>query len=495
MIKKTRKKLLALGIAVMLGCSQAALVSADLRSDLESVQNQKSQTRAALNNAQSAIDVLEDKKVAITGEINTLDAELIVTLAAIDSLKNEIAVKEEEIAVTEANLAKAQQDEEDQYQLMKKRIQFLYETGGDGAWLSMILNGKSYSEILNQVEYTQKLYEYDRECLEEYMDTVQKVTEYKEELTTQKAELEESKAEQESQQQRLEEMLAEKRATCADYEHQLANLEEKAAEYSYLISQQNAKIQQLQAQIEAEEEAARQEAARQEAARQEAARQEAARQEAARQEAARQETARQQAASQQTSNNSSNNSSSSSSGSSNNSSSGSSSSGNSSSNSSSSGNSSSNSSSSNSSSSNSGSSGSSSNNSSSNNSSSSGSSSSGSSYSGTGSSVISYACQFVGNPYVWGGESLTRGADCSGFIMAVYAHFGVSLPHSSAAMRSCGYGVSYSEARPGDIICYDGHVALYMGNGQIVHASNAKDGIKISPNAAYRTILAVRRVI
>lgn len=121
--------------------------------------------------------------------------------------------------------------------------------------------------------------------------------------------------------------------------------------------------------------------------------------------------------------------------------------------------------------------------------------SSGASYSGKGSSVVAYATQFVGNPYVWGGESLTNGADCSGFIKSVYKHFGVSLPHSSSAMRSCGVGVSYSQAKPGDIICYSGHVAIYMGGGAIVHASNKKDGIKISYNAAYRTIVAVRRII
>ena len=123
------------------------------------------------------------------------------------------------------------------------------------------------------------------------------------------------------------------------------------------------------------------------------------------------------------------------------------------------------------------------------------SSSSNVSYNPTGQSVVNYACQFVGNPYVWGGTSLTNGADCSGFIMSVYAKFGVSLPHSSAAMAGCGRGVSYSEAMPGDIICYAGHVAIYMGGGQIVHASNARDGIKISGNAAYRPIVAVRRVL
>lgn len=144
-----------------------------------------------------------------------------------------------------------------------------------------------------------------------------------------------------------------------------------------------------------------------------------------------------------------------------------------------------------------GSSGSSDSGSQSSGSSNSGSSSTGSSSQGSasGQAVVNYALQFVGNPYVWGGTSLTNGADCSGFIMSVYAHFGYSLPHSSAAMRSCGRSVSYSEAQPGDIICYSGHVAIYMGGGQIVHASDEKSGIKVSSNAAYRQILSVRRIV
>ena len=111
-----------------------------------------------------------------------------------------------------------------------------------------------------------------------------------------------------------------------------------------------------------------------------------------------------------------------------------------------------------------------------------------------GQSVADFACQFVGNPYVWGGTSLTNGADCSGFVMSVYQNFGVSLPHSSSADRSVGSAVNGIEnAQPGDIVCYSGHVAIYIGNGQIVHASTAKTGIIIS-NATYRSILSVRRI-
>ncbi len=111
-----------------------------------------------------------------------------------------------------------------------------------------------------------------------------------------------------------------------------------------------------------------------------------------------------------------------------------------------------------------------------------------------GKAVVEYALQFVGNPYVFGGTSLTDGIDCSGFVMKVYENFGVTLPHSSKADRTEGYAVeSLEDALPGDLICYSGHVALYMGNDQIVHASNSKTGIIVS-KVNYRTILAIRRI-
>lgn len=113
---------------------------------------------------------------------------------------------------------------------------------------------------------------------------------------------------------------------------------------------------------------------------------------------------------------------------------------------------------------------------------------------GNGQAVVDYAMQFVGNPYVWGGTSLTNGADCSGFVQSVYANFEVSMPRTSSAMRSAGTEVSYSEAVPGDVICYEGHVGIYIGNGQIVNAIDEAHGIGVS-SATYTNIITVRRLL
>lgn len=114
-------------------------------------------------------------------------------------------------------------------------------------------------------------------------------------------------------------------------------------------------------------------------------------------------------------------------------------------------------------------------------------------------SVVSYALQFVGNRYVWGGTSLEKGVDCSGFTMRILGKYGISLPHSSRAQPSYGTKISASEAKPGDLFFYGSgrsisHVAIYIGNGQIVHASNKRDGIKVS-NAYYRNPICVARYL
>lgn len=108
--------------------------------------------------------------------------------------------------------------------------------------------------------------------------------------------------------------------------------------------------------------------------------------------------------------------------------------------------------------------------------------------------IVDYACQFIGNPYVWGGTSLTDGADCSGFVQSVFAHFGINLPRTTYDQINAGVEVSYDQAMPGDLICYDGHIGIYIGNGQIVNAQNPEQGIGISP-ATYTTILSVRRIV
>ena len=112
----------------------------------------------------------------------------------------------------------------------------------------------------------------------------------------------------------------------------------------------------------------------------------------------------------------------------------------------------------------------------------------------TGKAMANYGCQFIGNPYVPGGTSLTNGADCSGFIFRIYADFGYKVPRTSWQLRTVGTEVSLASAEPGDIVCYDGHVGMYIGGGMIVHASTQKTGIKVS-NAQYRPILTIRRVV
>lgn len=112
----------------------------------------------------------------------------------------------------------------------------------------------------------------------------------------------------------------------------------------------------------------------------------------------------------------------------------------------------------------------------------------------SGQAVVDYACQFIGNPYVWGGTSLTNGADCSGFVQAVYANFGVKMPRTSAQMRSVGRGVRYDEIIPGDVICYEGHVGIYAGDGKIINALNKRKGIVLS-SATYKNIITVRRLL
>lgn len=456
-----RKRFLCFTLGLMLTISQAVPAGAASRKD--QLKQDKAAAQSQLAAQESKINNLEDQKQTLSAEIDQLDSDLVNIMVEIEILDGELSDKEAQIEQTKADLAVAEENKQKQYEAMKKRIQYLYEKGGDDAWAQMLFQASDFTSLLNQAEYVQQMYDSDRNSLEEFKETVQQVKDLGDQLDSEKAELEEMNQEYQNRQASMQTQLEEKKATSSDYDAQIAQAQNQAAQYTELIRQQNAEIQK----IEEEEKKAAEEAARKAA--EEAAKkaQEEANKKAA-DEAAKKAAAE---ASKKSSSASGSNTGS--------------------------GSSTSNKANSNTSSNNTGSSSSAttSKDSGSSSSSSSGSSGSSVSYNPTGQSVVNYACQFVGNPYVWGGTSLTNGADCSGFIMSIYAKFGVSLPHSSGAMAGCGRGVSYSEAMPGDIICYAGHVAIYMGGGQIVHASNAKDGIKISGNAAYRPIVAVRRVL
>lgn len=453
-----KKRILCLTLGLMLTISQAVPAGAASRKD--QLKQDKAAAQSQLAAQESKINNLEDQKQTLSAEIDQLDSDLVNIMVEIEILDGELSDKEAQIEQTKADLAVAEENKQKQYEAMKKRIQYLYEKGGDDAWAQMLFQASDFTSLLNQAEYVQQMYDSDRNSLEEFKETVQQVKDLGDQLDSEKAELEEMNQEYQNRQASMQTQLEEKKATSSDYDAQIAQAQNQAAQYTELIRQQNAEIQK----IEEEEKKAAEEAARKAA-------EEAAKKAAADEAAKKAAEASKKSSSASGSNTGSG--------------------------SSTSNKSNSNTSSNNASSNNTGSSSSAAtskdNGSSSSNSS--GSSGSSVSYNPTGQSVVNYACQFVGNPYVWGGTSLTNGADCSGFIMSVYAKFGVSLPHSSGAMAGCGRGVSYSEAMPGDIICYAGHVAIYMGGGQIVHASNAKDGIKISGNAAYRPIVAVRRVL
>ena len=454
-----KKRIVCLMLAVMMMGTQVATVSASREEELR---EEQAWTSAQLDATYSQIDQLYAAKEQLQNEIAALDANLVNVMVSIQTLEGDISNKQADIEQTQSDLQKAQNAKDKQYEAMKQRIQYLYEKGGNDAWFQMMVNAENLSELLTKAEYTQKMYDYDRQSLEKYANTIDQVTQLGNKYQQEKAELEGMKQEYEAESVNLQAAIDERRAVSADCDNEIAYAQQMANEYAALIEQQQAEIERLEAErIAAEEEARRQAelAAAEEAARQEAE----AEDETVYDEEGNEVDAEDALENGETlydeegneidpdsvtdeeesdgdveydeygnvidSDNTVDPEEYQSSG------------------------------------------------------------------SGSGSSVVDFATQFVGNPYVWGGTSLTDGADCSGFVQSVYANFGVSLPRTSYEQQNAGTEVSYADAQPGDLICYGGHVAIYMGDGKIVHASNAKDGFKISNDATYRTIISVRRLV
>lgn len=376
----------------------------ELREQQDEIRREQEAEQDRLDAVGGEISGLEGQADALGEEIEEFDQNLVVILASVDMINQEIAVKEENILVTTAQYEEAKASEEAQNEAMKLRIKFMYEQGEE-SYLQIFFDSAGFGDVLNKVEYVEKLYDYDRNLLEEYQAAKEATLAVKEQLEAEKAELEAQQLELEAEQAELERLLEEKKLIYEDYEVQIAKAKQEAAVYQANIKMQTEQIRQLEAQEAAKkaEEIAAVKAA---------------------------EEAKKAAATSSVSN--------------------------------------------------SGSGG--------------GNYASPGSFSGSrGQQIASYACQFIGNPYVPGGTSLTQGADCSGFVWRVYKDFGYSVPRTSYSFRTVGSGVSYQEAQPGDVICYAGHVGIYIGNGYIVHASTQKTGIKTTV-ATYKEILAVRRI-
>lgn len=446
-----------LHIVMMLVCALSfgvcqpvfATSSAEIQEELDQIQKDKDKLKQEQSGNQSKLEGTRGKINNLTGvmddldaEIEGLDTEMVGLLTDISIIEQAIQDKREEIAQTEEALKEAIQVQDEQYEAMKIRIRYMYEKG-DKSYLTLLLESQSIDDALNKADYIEKLYEYDRKLLLEYQATVQRVSELKDTLEEEESELMSSKIELREQQELLDELLAQKKKEYEDYDARLVKAKQEAAVYTAKINQQTNELRALEAK-QKEKEKEKEEKIKEE--------------EEARRKAEEERLWAEQEANEAASNDSGYTGTSSGSGSSHDSGTSSGNSG--------------------------------------------GSGSSGSSDapkpSGGGGSkgqqIVDYACQFLGNPYVPGGTSLTNGADCSGFTMSVFRQFGINLPRNSYAQSQVGTAVSYDQARAGDIIYYGGHVGIYMGDGRIVHASTQKTGIKISV-ATYRPIITIRRVI
>lgn len=368
---------------------------------MEEIQQQIQAHEQELHQAQSQVSALEDEQDLLLEKMEDLNSEIINTMASIGLKEEEIADKEAQIADKEGQIGQtalqydeARAQEEAQRLDMAIRTRMLYEQG-DTTYMTALLSGEGLSDVLNHLDYVEKIYEYSKAKLDGYVETKENLQdlwtlleEEKASLQADQTQLQADRAQLQEQKIQLDGMLGQLKTQSANYDAAISRARQEAAAVQKLLKQDKEKLRQMQA--------------------------------------------AQNAANATYAN---------------------------------------------------------------------------TSYTSVieaaagselGKKVAKFAVQYIGNPYVAGGTSLTNGADCSGFTYAVYLNFGYSIPRTSTQQRSAGTAVSLESAQPGDLVCYDGHVALYIGGGLVVHASNSnpypRGGIKVN-NAQYRTIVAVRRIV
>lgn len=370
-------------------------------------EKKKSQAEQNLKDKKNEINGLKDQQQTTADDIKNKSAKLDEILAAQKKLQTDITSKQAEIEQNQKDLAAAQEKQQEQYDAMKKRIQFMYENSAEDNIWTAIIESNGITDMLNRIEYVSDVYDSDRALMDSYQAAVEQVKEIGTKLDNDMNELTAMQDDYEKQQADVEAAIVALENQKEQYASQIAQAQQQADNYQNIITAQGKIIQEQEA-------AAAAAAAR-------------------------------------------------------------------------------------------------ANSSPSSSSYDGGGAGKGGSIAGdyaagggknpgastgvSGSSVVSYAMQFVGNPYVWAGNSLTNGVDCSGFVHEVYAHFGISTPRYSQAFKSVGQAVSFDNIQPGDVVVYPGHVAIYAGGGVIVEAQSTKAGITANRNVQCHTILAIRRLV
>jgi hypothetical protein len=375
-------------------------------------EKKKSQAEQDLKDKKNEINGLKDQQQITADDIKNKSAKLDEILAAQKKLQTDITSKQAEIEQNQKDLAAAQEKQQEQYDAMKKRIQFMYENSAEDNIWTAIIESNGITDMLNRIEYVSDVYDSDRALMDSYQAAVEQVKEIGTKLDNDMNELTAMQDDYEKQQADVEAAIVALENQKEQYASQIAQAQQQAENYQNIITAQGKIIQE--------------------------------------QEAAAAAAAAQAAAARA---NSSPSSSSYDGG------------------------------------------GAGKGGSIAGDYAAGGGKNPGASTGVSGSSVVSYAMQFVGNPYVWAGNSLTNGVDCSGFVHEVYAHFGISTPRYSQAFKSVGQAVSFDNIQPGDVVVYPGHVAIYAGGGVIVEAQSTKAGITANRNVQCHTILAIRRLV